>query len=219
LTRLGRRTGLGHDLFDSYLRDQEYRGIERETELSRQAVRATRGEVIEFANDVCEALYHGNCGGATANGSKPYLKSVPDAPDHRRGRKSYCSEKPNYSWQTSFGRDSLDAVASRLSGKRCRVQTVSLDTDRESGRAKYVCLATDHGSLRVPGPDFRVATGLRSTAFTVSIRGRIVSFAGRGWGHGSGMCQDGAIAMAEGGAGYREILQQYYSGVSLEKRY
>ncbi len=219
LARLGRRKGLGHDIFDSYVRDQEYRGIERETELSRQAVRATRGEVIEFGNEVCEALYHGNCGGATANGSKPYLKSIPDAPGHRRGRKAYCSEKPNYTWQTSFGRDSLDAVASRLAGRRCRVQSVTLDTDRESGRAEYVCLATDHGSVRVPGSDFRVAMGLRSTAFTVSIRGRIVSFTGRGWGHGSGMCQDGAIAMAEGGASYREILQQYYSGVSLEKRY
>ena len=88
MTRLGKRQGLGHDLFDSYLRDQEYRGTERETELSRQAVLATRGEVLEFHGEVCEALYHGNCGGVTANGSQPYLKSVPDTPGHRRGRKA-----------------------------------------------------------------------------------------------------------------------------------
>ena len=219
LARLGRRKGLGHDVFDSFVRDQEYRGIERETELSRRAVSATRGEVIEVGDEVCEALYHGNCGGTTANGSKPYLKSIPDTPGRRRDRRAYCSGKPNYSWQTSFGRDSLDAVASRLAGKGCRVRTVSLETDRESGRVKYLHLATDHGSLRITGSDFRAAMGLRSTAFTVSIRGRIVSFTGRGWGHGSGMCQDGAIAMAETGASYREILQQYYSGVSLRKRY
>ena len=219
ITRLGRRKGLGHDLFDSYLRDQEYRGIERETDLSRQAVAATRGEVLEFRDEVCEALYHGNCGGVTANGSQPYLRSVPDTPGHRRGRKAYCSEKPNFSWQTSFGRDSLDAVASRFSGKGCKVRTVSLETDRESGRVRYLHLATNHGSVRFPGSNFRVAMGLRSTAFTVSLRGRTVSFNGRGWGHGSGMCQDGTIAMAEAGASYREILQQYYSGVSLKKRY
>jgi stage II sporulation protein D len=219
MTRLGRRKGLGHDLFDSYLRDQEYRGIERETELSGQAVTVTRGEVLEYEDGICEALYHGNCGGVTANGPKPYLRSVPDTPKHSRGRKAYCSERPNSSWQMSFGRDSLDAVASRLSGKGCRVRTVSLETDRESGRVKYLHLATDHGSSRVPGSDFRMAMGLRSTAFTVSIRGRTVSFTGRGWGHGAGMCQDGAIAMAEAGSGYREILQQYYSGVSLAKRY
>jgi len=219
MTRLGRRKGLGHDIFDSYLRDQEYRGMERETELSRQAVSATRGEVLEFRDEVCEALYHGNCGGVTANGSQPYLKSVPDTPGHRRGRKAYCSGRPNFSWQASFLKESLDAVVSQVSGKKCRVRSASLETDRQSGRVKYVDFATDRGSVRLPGSDFRTAMGLRSTVFTVSIRGRAVSFSGRGWGHGSGMCQDGAIAMAEAGASYREILQQYYSGASLKKLY
>ena len=217
--RLGRRKGLGHDLYDSYLRDQEYRGIERETELSRKAVLATRGEVLEFQGDVCEALYHGNCGGVTANGSRPYLKSVPDTPGHRRGRKAYCSAKPNFSWQASFGKESLDAVASRLSGKKCRVRSGRLESDRQSGRVKYLDFATDRGSVRLPGSDFRMAMGLRSTAFTMAIGGRSVSFTGHGWGHGSGMCQDGAVAMAEAGASYREILQQYYSGVDLKQRY
>jgi stage II sporulation protein D len=218
MTRLGRRKGLGHDLFDSYLRDQEYRGIARETDFSRQAVSATRGEVLEFRDEVCEALYHGNCGGVTANGSQPYLRSVPDTPGHRPGRKAYCSGKPNFSWQANFGRESLDAVASRLSAKKCHVRGCRLESDR-SGRVKSVFLATDCGSVRLPGSDLRMAMGLRSTAFTVSIRGRVVSFSGHGWGHGSGMCQDGAVAMAEAGASYREILQQYYSGVSLKKRY
>jgi len=218
MTRLGRRKGLGHDLFDSYLRDQEYRGIERETELSRQAVSATRGEVLEFKDEVCEALYHGNCGGVTANGSKPYLKSVPDTPEHRRGRNAYCSDRPNSSWQTSLGKESLDAVASRLSAKPCHVRGGKLEIDG-SGRVKYVDLTTDRGSLRLPGSDFRMGMGLKSTAFTMTIRSRYVVIAGHGWGHGAGMCQDGAVAMAEAGASYPEILQQYYSGVSLRKRY
>ncbi len=218
MARLGRRKGLGHHLFDSYLRDQEYRGIDRETELSRQAVEATRGEMIVFQGEVCEALYHANCGGVTANGSRPYLRSVPDTPGHRRGCKVYCSGKSNFSWQVNLGRDSLDAVVSRFSAKRCHVRGSRLETD-PSGRVKYVNLATDRGSLRLAGSDFRMATGLKSTAFTMTIRSRYVAIAGRGWGHGSGMCQDGAIVMAETGASYREILQHYYSGVVLEKRY
>ena len=225
--RLGRRQGLGHDLFDSFLRDQEYRGTGRETELGRQAVLATRGEMLEFHGEVCEALYHANCGGVTANGSQPYLRSVPDTPGHHRGRKAYCSDKPNFSWQVSFRKESLDAVVSRLWGrsttgqspKKCRVRSSRLEADRQSGRVKYLQLATDHGSVRLPGSDFRMAMGLRSTAFSMSIRARTVSFSGRGWGHGSGMCQDGAIGMAEADASYREILQHYYSGVTLKKRY
>jgi stage II sporulation protein D len=227
MTRLGKRQGLGHDLFDSYLRDQEYRGTERETELSRQAVLATRGEVLEFHGEVCEALYHGNCGGVTANGSQPYLRSVPDTPGHRRGRKAYCSDQPNFSWQVSMEKEGLDAVVSRLWGqsttgqstKKCRVRGCKLDVDRQSGRVKYLHLATDRGSVRLPGSDFRMAMGLKSTGFTLVIRGASVFFTGHGWGHGSGMCQDGAVAMAEGGASYQEILHHYYSGVSLKKRY
>jgi stage II sporulation protein D len=64
-----------------------------------------------------------------------------------------------------------------------------------------------------------MAMGLKSTGFTMAIRGECVVFTGHGSGHGSGMCQDGAVAMAEGGASYREILRHYYSGVSLKKRY
>jgi len=219
IARLGRRKGLGHDLFDSYLRDQEYRGTAGETELGRQAVAATRGEVLEFCGEVCEALYHANCGGVTANGSQPYLKSVPDTPGQRRGRKAYCSDRPNFSWQLTVRKESLNAVASRLSGKQCRVRSSRLEADRQSGRVKYVHLATDRGSLRLPGSDFRMAMGLKSTAFAMAIRGSTVTFTGHGWGHGAGMCQDGAVAMAVSGAGYREILLHYYSGVRLQKRY
>jgi len=218
LSRLGQRQGLGHGLFDSYLRDQEYRGIERETDFSRQAVVATRGEVIEYRGAICEAFYHANCGGVTADGSQPYLRSVPDTPGHRRGRKAYCSEKPNFSWQTSICRESLDAVASRLSGKRCHVRSSRLETDR-TGRVRCVDLATDRGRVRLPGSDFRMAMGLKSTAFKMSIRSSYAALVGHGWGHGSGMCQSGAVAMAEAGATYREILRQYYSDVSIEKRY
>lgn len=219
MARLGRRKGLGHHLFDSYLRDQEYRGVKRETELSRQAVEATRGEVIQSQGEVCEALYHANCGGRTANGSQPYLGSVPDTPGHRRGGKAYCSGKPNFSWQASFRRESLDAVVSRYSGKKCRVSSGRIETDRQSGRVKGLDFATDRGSVRLPGSDFRMAIGLKSTAFRMAIRGRSVTFIGHGWGHGSGMCQDGAIAMAETGVSYREILRHYYSGVVVERIY
>ena len=42
-----------------------------------------------------------------------------------------------------------------------------------------------------------------------------VVFAGKGWGHGVGLCQVGAYGMALRGSTYREILQHYYSGAEL----
>jgi len=44
-------------------------------------------------------------------------------------------------------------------------------------------------------------------------------FTGGGWGHGSGMCQTGAIGRAERGASYRQILDWYYSGAAPVRIY
>ena len=44
-----------------------------------------------------------------------------------------------------------------------------------------------------------------------------VVFAGKGWGHGVGLCQVGAYGMALRGADYREILSHYYSGTKIER--
>lgn len=219
LTRLGKRKGLGHDLFDSYARDQEYRGTGSETELGRRAVTATAGEVLTYQGEVCVALYHANCGGVTGNGSQPYLRSVPDTPGHRRNAKAFCSGDANFRWKVAAGKESLSAVVGRISGVKAGVRGVRLETDKASGRVKYLHFATDRGNVRVQGSDFRTGMGLKSQTFTMAIRGSSVSFDGRGWGHGSGLCQDGAIGMAESGAAYRNILRHYYSGVSLTRKY
>lgn len=42
---------------------------------------------------------------------------------------------------------------------------------------------------------------------------------GAGWGHGVGLCQIGAAVMADKGFTYEEILEHYYPGAEIEKRY
>ena len=56
---------------------------------------------------------------------------------------------------------------------------------------------------------------LKSSAFEVEMSGDKVILHGAGWGHGVGLCQIGAAAMAHAGHGYAEILQHYYPGVVL----
>jgi len=52
-------------------------------------------------------------------------------------------------------------------------------------------------------------------------RGRFVAFEfnGRGWGHGVGMCQNGAYALAKDGQSYTAIIQKYYTGVKVQEVY
>ncbi|HAP69792.1 MAG TPA: hypothetical protein DCR04_08725 [Flavobacteriales bacterium] len=56
---------------------------------------------------------------------------------------------------------------------------------------------------------------LRSTYFDLKVNNGNVEFVGRGYGHGVGLCQQGAMEMAESGYTYSQILGYYYKGVSL----
>ncbi len=83
----------------------------------------------------------------------------------------------------------------------------------------------DEGRAVLRGLQIRRALGLRENLFVIERiydeMGNIAAwrFIGNGWGHGVGLCQFGASGMAIAGLDYRQILQHYYSGVQIEKRY
>jgi stage II sporulation protein D len=97
------------------------------------------------------------------------------------------------------------------------VRKVEVTGRGASGRAKSVRLSTDAGPVVLTGLEIRFAMGLPESLFTV-VPGRldggepVFTFYGRGWGHGVGLCQNGAFGMALAGKGYREILAWYYPG-------
>jgi stage II sporulation protein D len=81
------------------------------------------------------------------------------------------------------------------------------------------------GSGTIKGIRVRWALGLRENLFvvdrTVDRNGKVKEFVftGRGWGHGVGMCQIGALGYARMGKDYRAILQHYYTNVQINKAY
>ncbi|MFZ5786843.1 MAG: hypothetical protein ACOY3Y_10410, partial [Acidobacteriota bacterium] len=99
----------------------------------------------------------------------------------------------------------------------------SVDVTRRgvSGRALSVSVTGTDGSKTMDAYRFRRSLDLPDTLFTVTLRstpsGTVARFLGRGWGHGVGMCQNGAYGLALGGAGYREILGAYYTGVEVTR--
>ena len=99
------------------------------------------------------------------------------------------------------------------------VREVSVTRRGRSGRALGVAVTGSGGRTEFPGLAFRRALELPDTLFVVLMAGNAngasARFLGRGWGHGVGMCQNGAFGLARGGAGYEEILKTYYTGVEL----
>jgi len=189
------------------------------------AVRATEGQVlIDDRGQLIDAYFGASCGGQTANirdlwGATPtsYLRGVRD---------EYCDAGPHAKWTDTISRaDLLRALQSDSRtdvGKR--LDQVVVSKHDESGRAEFIRLEGEHRKT-VRGWDFKIIVGralgwnvLKSSRFEIDRSGSSFIFRGSGFGHGLGLCQEGAHVMAARGASHEKILEKYYPGTVVKKR-
>jgi stage II sporulation protein D len=127
-----------------------------------------------------------------------------------------------YSWNVRKTRRQLEATINRRIsvGKIKDIQVVRRGV---SGRIVELLVIGSKATETVRGFSIRKVLDLREILAVIEIqrdaKGEIeaVVFAGKGWGHGVGLCQVGAYGMAVRGAGYREILAHYYRGAELSQ--
>ena len=212
----------GFDLDDT-TRCEGYLGVDGETAASNAAVDATRGQVLTWQGTLIDAPYSTDSGGMTAcdtGGDCPYLQAVKDC--DVRGE-DYAADGKYHTWSKAFrpaqiagllGKDPRSAVAG--------FTALTVDGLDASGRVTTASVWGAGGSCKtITGPQMRQILGydvLRSTRLTLTrTAAGEYQFNGRGWGHGLGMSQDGAVCMA--GPAYRksyqEILKHYYVGTRL----
>jgi len=127
-----------------------------------------------------------------------------------------------YSWEERKTRNELEASINR----RVAIgRLIDLEVVRRgvSGRVVELRVVGSRASTTVRGFDVRRLLDLRESLIVMEIQrgadGEVeaVVFAGKGWGHGVGLCQVGAYGMAVRGASYREILAHFYTGAKLER--
>lgn len=235
---LGRRDSLGFDLFGN-VEDQVYGGRAVEREEVTRAVRDTEGEVLTYRGRPIRAYYHSTGGGRTARVTDvwnlpdaPYLQRTSDArPGGEEG--DFCDVSPRYGWEERWSPEELRiAVEEGLQdyfGTTTavdRVEGVEVLERTEGGRVSALEVRTSGGRWVVEKDDIRFflrtpdGRGLRSTWFRVDdTADGGLRMEGRGFGHGVGMCQWGAIGRSREGQGYREILAHYYPGTELRRAY
>jgi len=123
---------------------------------------------------------------------------------------SFDTAAPKYMDEVRFGCDELKSLLeSKFPGIVVAGEPASwicVENVSDSGTV----LAASAGDRSVTGNDLRIALGLRSACFDVRTEGKEVVFTTRGYGHGVGMSQYGANAMATEGSTWREILEHYY---------
>lgn len=212
-------SGRDWDLEDG-AQSQMYGSRDAERPATDAAVRATRGQVLEWRGKVAHAFFHSNSGGWTADAGEVWKGHA--TPDYLSGVLDTWSENQrHYRWNCSMSlaeAGSLLARAGLLRGALADVEPLSRSS---SGRWVALNLVDTEGrSAHVGANEFRRALGadrVRSTRFSVRRVGDRLVFDGRGWGHGVGMSQEGAFAMARAGWDYRAILYFYYPGTSLAR--
>ncbi len=215
------------DLFDD-TRSQEYGGYARETSRTREAVDATRGQVLQHNGRLILAYFTSNNGGSTGDpefifgAAYPYLKAVTD---------TVSPSEPNGKWTRSFRLADVESALQKSGYPVSGIRGIVPVKTCPSGR--LVELAIEHSKGRITlntRTQFRraindnIRPGVRpenlpEILMSITITGtggRELSMSGGGWGHGVGMSQYGARGMARNGSSYKEILSKYYIGAELK---
>ncbi|HYT49562.1 MAG TPA: SpoIID/LytB domain-containing protein, partial [Pyrinomonadaceae bacterium] len=186
------------------------------------AVRTTEGQIlIDERGQPVDSYFGASCGGETANigtlwGKTPpaYLRGVHD---------EFCISGPHANWTDVISRaDLLRALQSDArTNVGSRLDQITLSKRDETGRAEVITLDGEHRKI-VRGWDFKIIVGrvlgwnlLKSSRFEVSRHGSNFVFRGSGFGHGLGLCQEGAHVMAQRGANYQRILEKYFPGTHV----
>ncbi len=204
--------------FDLYsdVRSQMYRGNGKRYDNVTRAIDETKGEILTYQDNLFFTYYHANCGGATDDVSSWHFSTKSIKPLSGASC-NFDSHSKSYSWSMTIPTSKVEKYAQSV-GLKGTLKSIRIVRKTGTGRATNLTLSTTKGSKTVPCGAFRLATGIRSCKITrVATTTKGVQFAGRGYGHGIGMCQDGAYGMAKRNHSYKEILKHYYPGASLEQ--
>jgi SpoIID/LytB domain protein len=188
------------------------------------AVEKTAGVSLALASGKrAEVYFHAACGGVTANIERLWGSPSP-APPHLMGvRDDFCAAAPNRTWSQTISRDQLlKALRSdERSDVGARLDGVIVSKRDATGRAEVITLEGERRRT-IRGWDFKIIVGralgwqmIKSSLFNVSRAGNSFVFRGGGFGHGLGLCQSGAHAMAKRGMNSRRILEYYFPGLRL----
>jgi stage II sporulation protein D len=248
LQKIGRRNLTDPFLLCSTQQCQVYAGAGKEDARTTRAIEKTRGIVLlRDGGGLVDVRYSASCGGHTEDNDAiwggepdPSLRGRADTPTAPMTRitddnlDAFLASDPKDTWcgRVDHGKNkfrwtetlSLADVTTRVAVEYAQLGRITNMTAKQrgvSGRIEVLTLTGERGTADVTGDLHirRLLGGLRSTLFAIHKDGDKLVLRGAGFGHGVGMCQLGAIGMAEAGKTNAQILGHYYRGTHLHKLY
>lgn len=173
----------------------------------KSAVVETKGQYMTYDGQVVEALFFSTSTGVTENSEEVFSAKVP----YLRSVVSDDSISPVY---TDTVLIKLADFYKKLNLKYNDNLEIKVLEKASTGRIKKIKI----NGTEFNGKDVQVKLSLRSNYFEIKKETENVVITTKGYGHGVGMSQYGALAMAKKGAKYDEILKHYYTGIKIEKK-
>lgn len=198
----------GFDLCDK-VHCQAYHNMMKYTPIIDTAILQTNGIVMmDKDGELLDAYFHANCGGQTSepeivwNKAIPYLNSFKDTFCIYTKQATWEKRVSQYKWQkfliSQYNYPFTDSIYGGL-----------IFTFNQPDRLGFY----QSPVLGIPLRDIREEFGLKSTYFSCYPDGNDVVIRGKGFGHGVGLCQEGAMKMAKYGYNYLQIAQYYFPNV------
>ncbi|MDP4224023.1 MAG: SpoIID/LytB domain-containing protein [Bacteroidota bacterium] len=196
----------GYNLCDN-IHCQAFSGITDDTAIIRATLETRDLVVLDRDSVLIFSAFHSNCGGETSASEgvwlqgHSYLKKVIDP---------YCTNSRNASWRKSI------PIAEWTDYLR-RSGFVPKPDNKVNYNFTQLTRLEDYriGSFTLPFRQIRNDLNLRSSFFSVQVLNDSVILKGRGYGHGVGLCQEGAMSMASKGFNFRQIIKFYFSGIII----
>ncbi len=208
--------------------DQVYKGSGQNVpESILQAVKSTRGEVLTYNGNLFTTFYHANCGGYTVDGQVLTGSHVCTIEPLQGVVCNNCSHTYNSCWSTTISGDAINKFVwehSKIRGPVSSIKIEQTDTNPKykSAEVKQVVnlrFITEDDSVILNCDLLQQAMGSKKIKTCkidkIEKNNDGFVFSGCGFGHGVGMCQDGAKGMAENNYSYQQILSHYFPGSEL----
>ena len=181
----------------------------------KKSVNETQGKIITYNNKPINAFFHANSGGKTeipvnvwGGTGLPYLQVVETA-----GEEGYTQ----YTSEVAFSQTELvEKLKSKYSDIVIDInnqEDIKIIEYTDSGRVKTI----KFGNHEISGVEARTLLGLKSTNFEITKENDKIKFTVKGYGHGVGMSQTGADAMAKQGKNYQDIINHFYKGIEIKE--
>lgn len=198
---------------------QVYKGINLADGKIYAAIAETEGEILTYGGEPIKAYFHSCCGGHTASNADTWGEK--EIPPLIGVRDPYCRFSGKYSWSAFISSGKLLSFIHKKGSTALRIKSVAVDSRDDSKRAEKFRFYTDSSLFYANAREMReyFGTGVFKSTLVrkISKTGNGYKFYGRGWGHGVGMCQEGAKVMAQKGRDYEDILRHYYPRAEITK--